>query len=317
MKENIKNERLTHFLLPVDGSPHCEKALLFTACITRAMARRIKAITLCHVLAGSHLKGHLEKIDMRAREMVESALLRKLREEHIEKEVLPFIEKGIQTLKILGVSQPVDYVIEDGRPAEKIMEVSEKKGVSTIVIGRRGLSAMKEFFVGSVTISLINQPGHPTIYIVSEQPLLEGECPIPRVLIPLDGSPHGESALEEALVFLRHFGADVREVVLLRVIDPARYEERRTQGILPEEEGRDILDGAKKRLVEHGIPESKVDTMMLYGRPADRILDMAMSRNSNIVFMGKRGRSSLKDLIVGNTAMEVIHRLTGAIIAVS
>ena len=313
-----ESNRLTQFLLPVDGSPHSEKAVTFAGCIARVMKGRTKRLTLIHVLAGTYLKEHLEKrADVRAREVIESGIMRQLREEHIEKEVRPFIEREINRLRAMGVDQEIDYVIEDGRPAEKIMEVAQGRGYSTVIIGRRGLSAMKEFIVGSVTISLINQPGHPTVYIVSEAPISDDVCPIPRVLIPLDGSDHGRAALEEALIFLKYFTDEILEVDLLRVIDPARYEERRSQGIVPEEEGRAILDEAKRMVVAQGVPEERVDTLMLYGKPADRILDMAQSRNSNIIFMGKRGRSPLKDLIIGSTVTEVIHRLTSAIIVVA
>ncbi len=313
-----ESERLTQFLLPVDGSEHSEKAVTFAACIARVMKERTRRVTLIHVLAGTYLKEHLEKrADVRAREVIESEIVRHLREEHIEKEVMPFIEREMERLRTMGVEQEIDYVIEDGRPAEKIMEVARDKGYSTIVIGRRGLSAMKEFIVGSVTISLINQPGHPTVYIVSETPISEDACPTPRVLVPLDGSEPGRAALEEALVFLRYFKDEIVEVDLLRVIDPARYEERRSQGIVPEEEGRAILDEAKEMVVAQGVPEERVDTLMLYGKPADRILDMALTRSINIIFMGKRGRSPLKDLIIGNTVMEVIHRMTSAVIVVA
>ena len=313
----LTSHRLTRLLIPVDGSAHSKKAAIFSSCIAKAMKERIQCITLVHVLAGTHLKEALEKRDIRASEILKSDLLKKLREEHVNAEIRPFLEKEVELLRKMGVDRAIDYIIENGHPAEKIMEVARKRDFSTIIIGRRGLSAMKEFFVGSVTISLINQPGHPTVYIVSETPVAEDQCPLSRILVPVDGSSHGDSALEEAALFLHYFRHDVREVSLLRVIDPARYEERQRAGIMPEEEGREILDAAKKKVMEQGVPEDRIDTVMLYGKPANRILDMAMSRNVNMVFMGKRGRSPLKDLVIGNTATEVIHRLTGAIIVIT
>ena len=308
---------LTKALIPTDGSQASMKAVDFAGCLAKALGPTLESILLVHVLGGAHLRKHMEKRDIRAAQVVESETILTLRERHIEEEVRPFLDEAARRLRELGAEQPVEELVVDGSPAGRIMELAHEKRTSTIFIGRRGLSALKEFILGSVTLGLVNQPGRPTIYIVSEEPLTEGVCPVPRILAALDGSAHTESILSELEALANVYRDEIQELVLVRVVDLARYEERKEQGINPESEAREIVDTAKGRLLKAGLPEERLETLILYGRPAERILELARERASNLVVIGKRGRSVLKDLIVGSVALEVIHRLTSAVIAVT
>lgn len=48
-------------------------------------------------------------------------------------------------------SVAVSWKILEGRPADKIVETAKEGGFDLIVMGSRGLGAVKEFFLGSVT----------------------------------------------------------------------------------------------------------------------------------------------------------------------
>jgi nucleotide-binding universal stress UspA family protein len=52
--------------------------------------------------------------------------------------------------KELGVTK-IYTIREEGNAAEKILETANNKGIDTIVLGSRGLSAAKEFLLGSVS----------------------------------------------------------------------------------------------------------------------------------------------------------------------
>jgi nucleotide-binding universal stress UspA family protein len=55
--------------------------------------------------------------------------------------------------KELGVAK-ICTLQKEGNAAEKILEIAHEKGVDTIVVGSRGLSAAKEFLLGSVSHKL-------------------------------------------------------------------------------------------------------------------------------------------------------------------
>jgi nucleotide-binding universal stress UspA family protein len=52
--------------------------------------------------------------------------------------------------KELGVTK-IYTIREEGNAAEKILETANNKGIDTIVLGSRGLSAAKEFLLGSMS----------------------------------------------------------------------------------------------------------------------------------------------------------------------
>ena len=308
---------LSKILIPVDGSESSKRAVDFAGCVAHDLGQRIQEICVLNVLGGGYLSEHLKNVDVRAQHLLESDTLKQLKKQYEAQNVQPILEEAMKEIKKFDVQAPLNSRIMDGVPAKKIMECAVEHDYSTIFIGRRGLSAMKEFFIGSVAISLINQPGHPSVYIVSESPLVDHTCPVPQILIPIDGSDCSRAALEEALIFTGCYRDRVREVSLVRVIDPALYEEKQMMGVSPEQEARDMLDEAKRMLAETGVPEERVDTVVLYGRPAEKILEMTGKMDANILFMGKRGHSQLTDMVVGNVTNEIIHRCTSAVIAVA
>ncbi len=53
------------------------------------------------------------------------------------------------TSKVKGVK--VDTQLKFGNPAETIIEVAEKENYDVIVVGSKGLSKVKRFFLGSVS----------------------------------------------------------------------------------------------------------------------------------------------------------------------
>ena len=55
--------------------------------------------------------------------------------------------------KELGVTK-IYTMQEEGNAAEKILEIANNKVIDTIVVGSRGLSAAKEFLLGSVSHKL-------------------------------------------------------------------------------------------------------------------------------------------------------------------
>ena len=67
----------------------------------------------------------------------------------------------------LGETQISSKVIEGSRSAASdILEEARSEGYGTIVVGRRGLSAVKEFFMGSVTSKILQNSAGLAVWIV-------------------------------------------------------------------------------------------------------------------------------------------------------
>jgi len=52
--------------------------------------------------------------------------------------------------------QKVTGSVEDGHPAEVILDLAESEGVDLIVLGRRGISGVRRFLMGSVSSSVVS-----------------------------------------------------------------------------------------------------------------------------------------------------------------
>jgi nucleotide-binding universal stress UspA family protein len=84
-------------------------------------------------------------------------------------EIIPYIEKAKATLLDVGLpeSQISVKVINGTRsPADDIVNQAKAGDYGTIVLGRRGISMVKEFFMGSVTSKLLQQSDGFAVWIV-------------------------------------------------------------------------------------------------------------------------------------------------------
>ena len=309
-------EPLTSFLLPVDGSEPSKRAVRFSACLAAALGDRVKTITLLRVLAGGYLKRHLAdmaKVRVKG-EIIESNIFKTSRQEHISENIKPMLEEVETELKKFGAKAPVDQKIVDGVPAEQILQIAQEGDYSTIIMGRRGISAAREVLLGSVTASLLHKPVHQSVYVTGAkvENLKADACPIPRILVPLDGSPHAVAAIREAAILAKCYGDALAEVTLLHVIDLARYAKSEDTNQSQE----DILNEAQQIFTDNGVSESKIVSVVEYGSPGEVILNAAREKQTNLIIIGRRGRSTFQELFMGSVSRQVVQRCTDATVGV-
>ena len=69
--------------------------------------------------------------------------------------------------------------------------------------------------------------------------------------------------------------------------------------------GNAIIDKAEGIAKEHGV--AAIDRVVLEGAPADAILDVAKSKDTDLIVLGTRGQSDLQGLLVGSVSHKVSH----------
>ena len=123
--------------------------------------------TDCHITI-FHTMKHLSRfIPMQVLEDADD--LEKLWRNKAGKEISPYIKKAREILLKAGLSeeQITTKITEGSRSAaDDILKEAQDNDHGTIVLGRRGLSAVKEFFMGSVTTSVLNRAVSLAIWIV-------------------------------------------------------------------------------------------------------------------------------------------------------
>ena len=115
-----------------------------------------------------HTMRHLSRfVPMQVLEETED--LEKFWKNKAGREIAPYIKKAGEILLKAGLSeeQITTKVTESSRSAaDDILKEARDNDYGTIVMGRRGLSAVKEFFMGSVTTSVLNRSTSLAIWIV-------------------------------------------------------------------------------------------------------------------------------------------------------
>ncbi len=130
-----------------------------------------------------------------------------------------------------------------------------------------------------------------------------------HILVPVDGSPTAQKAVEKAAGLARAFGS---EVTALYVIDPypftglgsdfaygqAEYLAAATA------EASEATEAARIALAAAGV---KVDTRVSEAHAAWRgILETAEALGADLIVMGSHGRRGLEKLVLGSVAQRVL-----------
>jgi len=255
-------------------------------------------------------------VDFRAELLKLSDSFKEFKKEHIEKNVKPTLDEGEKILRDLGIEVGIEKLIVEGDPAHEIIRIAEEKEFSTIIMARRGLSEIIEFLLGSIASKVVHAAVKQTVYIVGQKILKDRACPIPNILIPVDGSSYSMRGVEHAACLAAELKASMSKITLLRVINIALYEKRIREGIDSEEEAEKILEQAEAVFLQAGVPERLITSKVRVGQPSEEILKEAEEKDYNLVIMGRKGRTALKGFILGGVSSIVLHRCQNPTIAI-
>jgi nucleotide-binding universal stress UspA family protein len=137
----------SHIVVAWDGSDHARRAFEYGVEISKRFEARLQLISVAR--HAEHAETHDERDDSRrqarhfyevaASELIESSAKRGVRAELV--------------------------IVEGGHPAEAIVDTARKLGADLIVVGRRGLSGMTRFLIGSVSDRVARYAHCPVLLI--------------------------------------------------------------------------------------------------------------------------------------------------------
>ncbi len=169
---------------------------------------------------------------------------------------------------------------------EGILEEAEAVQPDWIVMGRHGLTGLSRLLLGSVTARVI---GHSvfSVLVVPQGAVLQFK----RVLIAVDDSPFSVAAWQEALSITQRMESQLTAIT----VAPSRGEVKAANQVVQRME-------AEARL--RGVPLTAA--VLPYGHPFEVILQMAQTKQVNLIVLGSHGRTGLRRLLLGSTAERVI-----------
>ena len=137
-----------------------------------------------------------------------------------------------------------------------------------------------------------------------------------RILVPTDFSPPSDVALEYARVMARRFDASIR---LLHVIDDPNLDGFGAEALVPPtpETRTQLLRDAQERLshqlTAEGLQVCGATSEVVFGKPAQTIIDYAADNGYTLIVMGTHGRSGIAHLLIGSVAELVVRGASCAV----
>ena len=128
---------------------------------------------------------------------------------------------------------------------------------------------------------------------------------IKRILVPLDGSKNSVRGLDNAIFLARQCQATIVGIYILPRVPVSTY--RKIQ--YPEKEllkdADSNMEFAKKHCAQNGIIfEKKIS----FGDPGYTIVKYAKEKKFDIIVIGARGRSAIKEIFFGSVSNYVLHK---------
>ena len=130
-----------------------------------------------------------------------------------------------------------------------------------------------------------------------------------RILVPLDGSELGESALAHAMYLALLSGA---EVTLLSVVPTIQHVIGSAQMPIPIDIQWDVLKAQALQYLTGVVRRSesgasKVHVAVELGGEAEIILAVAAREQTDLIAMSTHGRSGVRRWVLGSIAEKVLH----------
>ena len=129
-----------------------------------------------------------------------------------------------------------------------------------------------------------------------------------KILVPVDGSEHARKALETACDFALKFGA---AICLLHVVSPPPALFHEGAFALPdvqkllEEDGAKFIETAKRETKRRGVKD--VQSTVVQGDPATGIIKFARAEDVDMIVIGSRGLTGIKEFVLGSVSHRVTH----------
>jgi nucleotide-binding universal stress UspA family protein len=126
-----------------------------------------------------------------------------------------------------------------------------------------------------------------------------------NILLAVDGSDHALHAARVAAGLANAMNAKTLRVVVAYASIPGYLGEPNLQDAINARlvESREILQKATEAL---GIVSAEVVADPIEGDPAESIIDVARTRESDLIVMGSRGLGRLSGLLLGSTSQKVV-----------
>jgi nucleotide-binding universal stress UspA family protein len=264
-------------LVCVDRSARAETCLAAAISLARALGSNL---TLVHVMQPRHEHAgpHTDALDW----------------EISRQEARAYLER-LELDAVRALERPVAVRLEQGRAAERIVELARELRTDLTVLGRHGESGPTAWNLGS-TVQQVVALSRGSVFIAHASPGVPIVAAPQRIVVPLDGSRRTESVLPTAARIARAYNAELILVHVVQELPPTavlyRAEDleltRRLASHL-EVSARAYLEGLRAGLVREG---AAVRTLVVrHANQRHCILEISTHEHAHLIVVAAHGAS--------------------------
>ncbi len=279
--------RRHRILACVDLSPFTDVCLAYAISLARALQSEL---TLTHVMQPRHEhagRPHTDALDWEISRQQARAHLERLE------------EKAAQAL-----GRPVDARLEQGYPAERIVELEREIHADLTVLGSHGESGATVWELGS-TVQKVIAVSRGSVFVAHAASAAPIATSPQRILVPLDGSQRTEWVLPTAARLARAYRA---ELILVHVIQEQLptsvlhatedLELARQLASHLEVSAKTYLEGLRAGLVHDGTVVRTV--VVRHAKQRRAIIDVAKHEHADFIIVAAHGAACDRDCTHGS-----------------
>jgi nucleotide-binding universal stress UspA family protein len=290
---------ITNILCPTDFSEASEHAVDLAVAIAAASHARLAAI---HVTRAMPIPSGVGTPGGYSLDDAEMATLRR--------------KTAACFSAVSGPGGDVDVFVDEGSPADRILERAAVLPADLIVMGTHGSRGFERLVLGSVTERVLRRAPCPVL-TVPPRAHATSRLPLRRLLCAIDFSEPSLAALDYAKSLAIEWDA---ALTLLHVLEwpwneppPPDFAE------LPAPQGAALAEYRRYRetmaLAELGAMASASPgtirlptTRLRHGKPYVQILDVAAEEGSDLIVVGVHGRNPIDLSVFGSTTNQIVRR---------
>ncbi|MCF8131189.1 MAG: universal stress protein [Deltaproteobacteria bacterium] len=171
-----------------------------------------------------------------------------------------------------------------------------KQGYDGVMVGRKGMSNLKDFVLGSIATKLIEKISFIPILVVGKNPETGS------VLLALDGSENATRAVDYVGKILGGSDYAATLIHVIRSDNPEYVNERKM-------EMNGVFDEAREALITSGFNPDRITTKIITGARsrAAAVAQEAREGGYGTIVVGRRGLSRVRDFLMGRVSNKLIH----------
>lgn len=238
---------------------------------------------------------------------VQRFLAKEAAEHHLEEFGLRDTQAARALLDAAGIPYRLHIVM--GHPAETIVRIARECGCEAIYMGTRGLGAIENLLLGSVAYKVAHLSPVPVTLCAARHEVEVRRGNVPRILLPVDGSPGSNRAVRQVIDWVRRFGPAAVRVLNVQpsflVIEELLASRQERIDRWTQKAGKEACLTARELLDTAGIAH---ETEIASGDdPAEIIARDAREQGCDMIVMGTRGTGAVRGIMLGSVATKVVH----------